>query len=128
LREPLQHLQRRRRVGPRLGMADRNLPAVGEAGFQARRRLAVDDADRFTVPQIPIGGVDADHAGAEDDDVEFVGYLSAGCAFHAQALRGLKVHTRAVTDAHPLCHRPESIVAPLECGIAAYTVGGSLWL
>jgi hypothetical protein len=33
LAQPLQHLQRRARVGPGLGMADRDLPAVGKAGF-----------------------------------------------------------------------------------------------
>ena len=43
--EPLKDLAGRRRVGPRLGMTDRDLAAVGQTGFQCRAASAVDDDD-----------------------------------------------------------------------------------
>jgi hypothetical protein len=69
LPEPLQHLQRRARVGPGFGMADRDLPAVGEAGLRGRRGLAVDDGDVVALLAQEIGRGDAEQAGAENEDV-----------------------------------------------------------
>ena len=66
--EPLQHLQRRARVGPGLGVADRDLAAVGEAGFGGRRGLAVDDGDVVALLAQEVGRGDAEQAGAENDD------------------------------------------------------------
>ena len=66
--QPLQHLQRRAGVGPGFGMADRDLAAVGEAGFGGRAGLAVDDGDVVPLLAQVIGRGDAEQAGAEDDD------------------------------------------------------------
>ena len=66
--QPLQHLQRRARVGPGLGMADRDLAAVGKAGLRRGRGLAVDDADVVALLAQEVGRGDAEQAGAEDDD------------------------------------------------------------
>ncbi len=67
LAQPLQDLQRRARVGPGLGMADRDLAAVGKAGLGRRRGLAVDDADFVPLLTKVIGRSDAEQAGAEYD-------------------------------------------------------------
>ena len=64
--QPLQRLPRRRRRRPRRHMIGRNLPAVGEAGFQPRPRLTVDHRDLVPVADQVIGGSDADDAGPED--------------------------------------------------------------
>ena len=56
-------------------MADRDLPAIGEARLKPRRRLAIDHADALAGAHMPIGGVDADHAGAKHDDIEIVDLL-----------------------------------------------------
>jgi hypothetical protein len=49
-------------------VADRDLAAVGEAGFRGRRGLAVDDADVVTLLAQEVGRGDAEQAGAEDND------------------------------------------------------------
>jgi hypothetical protein len=41
LAEPLQHLERRARIGPGFGVADRDLAAAGETGFGSRSGLPV---------------------------------------------------------------------------------------
>ena len=62
LPEPLEDLQRRVRVRPRLGVRRRDLAAVGERRLQRRARLAVDDRDLVPVlREVPRGG-DADDA------------------------------------------------------------------
>mmetsp|Transcript_49004 Transcript_49004/g.115075 ORF Transcript_49004/g.115075 Transcript_49004/m.115075 type:complete len:405 (+) Transcript_49004:3300-4514(+) len=67
--QPLGHLEGRAGIGPGLAEAHRDLGAVGEAGFQGRIGLAVDDDDLVAfVEQVP-GGGDADDAGAENDDL-----------------------------------------------------------
>ena len=68
LAQPLQHLQGGPRVGPGLGMADRDLAAVGEAGFRGRRSLAIDDGDVVPLLAQEVGRGDAEQAGAENDD------------------------------------------------------------
>lgn len=66
--EPAQDVARRMRIGPRLRMTDRNLAAIGKAGFQPGRRLTVDDRHFNTgAVQIP-GRGDADHTGAKYQD------------------------------------------------------------
>ncbi len=46
-----------------------DLAAVGEAGLHRRSRLAVDDRDVMAGAGQIVGGRDADHAGAEDEDL-----------------------------------------------------------
>src|SRR5574340_722953 len=67
--QPFEQLQRRARIGPRLGVADRDLAAVGEAGLQAGARLAVEHRDGVAfLAQIP-GAEGAREPGTEDDDM-----------------------------------------------------------
>jgi hypothetical protein len=68
LAQPLEHLQRCAGVGPGLGVADRHLPAVGEAGFGGGRGLAVDHGDVVALLAQEMGRGDAEQAGAEDED------------------------------------------------------------
>ena len=68
LAEPFQHLQRRARVGPGLGMADRDLAAVGEAGFCCGRSLPVDHADVVALLTKEVRRGDAQQAGAENNN------------------------------------------------------------
>jgi hypothetical protein len=72
IEKPFQDFRRRRRIGPRLRMADRNLPAIGKTRLQPRLRLAIDDAHRLPAAREPIGGGDADDAGAKDNRVEIL--------------------------------------------------------
>lgn len=75
--EPVQDLAGCARVGPGFRVADRNLAAIGEAGLQSRRGLAVDDSDgEAGLPQVP-GAGDAGEAGAENDNVHDAPILSA---------------------------------------------------
>ncbi len=67
--QPLQQLQRRTRVGPGLGMADRHLPAVGKTGFRRGAGLAVDHGDLVALLLQEMGGADAEQAGAQNEDV-----------------------------------------------------------
>ncbi len=55
-------------IGPRLGVAGGDLPAVGEAGFERRSRLPIDDDDVVPGLAQEPGAGDADHPGAEDKD------------------------------------------------------------
>ncbi len=50
-------------------MADRDVAGIGEAGLARRLGLAVDHGDLVAVLEQLPGGGDADHAGAQDDDV-----------------------------------------------------------
>jgi hypothetical protein len=94
LRQPLQHLQRCTRVGPGFGVGHGNLPAIGEAGLEAGRRLAVDDSDVMAcLPQEP-GRGDAGDAGAEHDD------------FHGSTLRFESRETKR-EQAMRSCRRPD---------------------
>jgi hypothetical protein len=49
-------------------VADRDLPAVGEAGLRGRRGLAVDDANVVALLAQELGRSDAEQAGAEGDN------------------------------------------------------------
>ena len=63
---PLQRLERRFAVGPRLAIAHRDLCRVGEAGFKGSVGLAIDDDHLMPAfEQVP-RCADADDAGAED--------------------------------------------------------------
>ena len=63
--QPFEYLRRRGGIGPRLGVAHRNLPAIREARLEPRCRLALDHRYLVARPvQKPCAG-DADHAGAE---------------------------------------------------------------
>ncbi len=77
--QPAQQLQRCAGVGPGLGMADRDLPAVGEAGFGAGRGLAVDDGHFMTEGLQIVGRRGADQTGSENDDAHDDA-LSKACA------------------------------------------------
>jgi len=66
--QPLEQLERRAGVGPGLGVADGDLPAVGEAGFGAGRGLPVDDGDVVALLAQEISRGDAEQAGAHYDD------------------------------------------------------------
>ncbi|KAG1252498.1 hypothetical protein G6F68_011762 [Rhizopus microsporus] len=66
LEQPADGLLRHARGGPRRGVAERQLPGIGEAGFQRRTGLAVDDRDfKPGLSQVP-GTGGADHAAAEN--------------------------------------------------------------
>ena len=66
--QPLEQAGQDMRIGPRLGMGNRYLAAVGKAGFIAGHRLAVDHRDLMTGPgEIPRTRC-ADHAGAQHED------------------------------------------------------------
>ena len=67
--QPLQDLEWRTGVGPGLGMADRDLPAVGEAGFRRGRGLAVYHGDFVAELRKVISRADAEQAAPKDDDV-----------------------------------------------------------
>ena len=54
-------------IGPGLGMADRDLAAVGEAGLRRRRRLAVDDGHLVAELLEVVGRGHAEQAGAKND-------------------------------------------------------------
>ena len=61
---PFQGFERCLCVGPGLAKADRDLPGVGEAGFQRGAALTLDHRDLVSaLGQMP-GGADADNAGA----------------------------------------------------------------
>src|SRR5882672_12385393 len=66
--DPAQDLQRRRGVGPGLGVADRDLSAVREARFEPRFRLPVDYRNLVARPCKVPGTGRADDAGSENDD------------------------------------------------------------
>jgi hypothetical protein len=65
--EPLRKLRRHPRLGPRLGVAGRDLPAVGEAGLESGGALAVDDGDLVTLPRQVPRARGADDPRAEHD-------------------------------------------------------------
>ena len=66
--DPLQDLRRRIGIGPGFGVADGNLPAVGERSLHPRGIAAVHDHDLVALlGEIP-GGGGADDAGAQDED------------------------------------------------------------
>ena len=67
LAQPLQHLQRRAGVGPGFGVAHRNLPAVGKAGFGAGGALAVDDGHLVAELLQEISRSHAEQAGTQND-------------------------------------------------------------
>jgi len=67
LAQPLQHLERRAGVGPGLGVAHRDLAAVGKAGLGAGRTLAVDDGHFVTQLREEISRSHAEQAGAQND-------------------------------------------------------------
>ena len=67
LAQPLQHLERRAGVGPGLGVAHRDLAAVGKAGLGAGRALAVDDGHFVTQLREEISRSHAEQAGAQND-------------------------------------------------------------
>ena len=64
---PLERLERRFAVGPRLAVAHRDLRSVGEAGFECSVGLAVDHDDFVTALQQVPRRADADDAGAENN-------------------------------------------------------------
>ena len=69
--EPARDLERRARIGPRLGVGHGDLAAVGEGGLEARAVAALDDLHLVArLRQVP-GAGGPDHAGAEDDDFHF---------------------------------------------------------
>ena len=86
-KQPLEDFKWRRWIGPRLGMAHRNLATIGEAGFEPRLRLAVNDADGFAGAQIPVSATDADNTGAQYNDVKLFGCGIRGIREHVQALQ-----------------------------------------
>src|SRR5205085_8450064 len=67
--EPLHDLPGRARIGPRFGVAHRNLPAIRERRLEARALAAIDHghlvSQRCEVP----GGRNSDHARAQDEDL-----------------------------------------------------------
>ena len=66
--EPPEDLRRRAGIGPGLGVAHRDLAAVGERSLEPRAFAALDDHDLVArLREIP-GARGADHAGAENDD------------------------------------------------------------
>ena len=65
--EPLQHFERCARVGPRLGVAHRDLAAVGEAGFCGGIGLAIYDSDVVTELRKVIRGADTEQPATEDE-------------------------------------------------------------
>lgn len=71
LAEPLQHLERRARVGPGFGMADGDLPAVGKAGFGGRRGLPVDHGHLVAELLEVVSRSHAEQAGAKNDHTHF---------------------------------------------------------
>ena len=71
LAQPLQHLERRAGVGPGLGVAHRDLAAVGKAGLGAGRALAVDDRDLMAKLLQEISRSHAEQAGAQNDYAHF---------------------------------------------------------
>src|SRR3546814_7117757 len=69
LQHPLDGLQRHAGAGPGRGIAGRNLAGIGEAGFQARRRLAVEHDHLVAGLGEVVGGRDADHPAAYNDNL-----------------------------------------------------------
>ena len=65
---PFQRAHRRAGVGPRLGLADRNLAAIGIAGFDAGLRLAINHDDFMTGLGQEPGSGNSDNAGAQHHD------------------------------------------------------------
>ncbi len=63
--QPLDGLQRHAGPGPRRRIAGRHLAGIGEAGFQRRRRLAVDDDDLVAGERELVGRRHADHPAAQ---------------------------------------------------------------
>ena len=55
-------------IGPRLAVADGDLPCVREAGLPCGGALALDDGDFMAALQQMPSGARADDAGAQDDD------------------------------------------------------------
>ena len=67
--EPLQDLARHARIGPRLRVRHRDLPAIGERGLQAGGIVPLEQRDLVAgLAEVP-GGGNADDAGAENQDV-----------------------------------------------------------
>ncbi len=70
--QPLQRLLRDAGRGPRRGITRRHFAGIGETGLQSGAGLAVEDRDLMAgFRQIP-GGGDADHTGAENNDLHSV--------------------------------------------------------
>ena len=64
--QPFQDFERCRRIGPGFSMANRDLPAIGMAGFSRRAGLAVNDCDLIAeLRKIP-SRADAKQAAAKD--------------------------------------------------------------
>src|SRR5262249_8977674 len=119
--QPLHDLERSGRIRPRLGMAHRDLTTIGEAGFQARCRLAGDDTDTLAAPQCPISRIDADDASTKHDNIKIVRRRRG--ELHLR-LPGLRTAARLARRGRPLCHRPESFIVTGDPA-STYTVGGS---
>ena len=77
--EPAQDPARRARIGPGLGVAGGNLPAVGEAGLERRPRLPFDDHDFVAQLTQEPGAGDPDHTGAEDKDTHVADPQGSDC-------------------------------------------------
>ena len=67
LREGPKRLERHAGPRPRHRLADRDEAAVRVAALARDARLAVDQHHLVAVPEQPVGGGDADHAGAQHD-------------------------------------------------------------
>jgi hypothetical protein len=71
LAQPLQHLQWRAGVGPGFGVAYRDLPAVGEAGFGRRGGLPVDHGHFVAELLEVVSRGHAEQAGAKNNHAHF---------------------------------------------------------
>src|SRR5688572_2265561 len=81
--QPAQKFRQHGRLGPGLGVAGGDLPAVGERGLQAGGLAPLDDGDLVAgLGEVP-GAGDADHARAENDDFHW--FMIAPCPFSHSA-------------------------------------------
>src|SRR5207244_4395095 len=122
----LQDFQRRGRVCPWLRMADRNLTAIGEAGFKSGARLPIDDADFAAGAHRPIRRIDADDASTEHDHVE-VG-IARGKEFRSRPVEH-GFSARYCEHPCPIRYEPESFTAFAACsfgGPACRSLSGLL--
>ena len=112
--EPPEDLARRRRIGPRLGVADRDLAAIGQAGFQCRAAPAVDDDDLVACRAQKPGAGHSDDPGAQDENTHHAVPIAAVVRFYG-----------APPGALPRLSR-NSPRRPLAARLAGYLVLGTI--
>ena len=110
----LQDQCRYTRCGPRVRHADRHQGAVGEAGLQPDRWLAINNNDLVAEASQVIGSGYADDAGTENYRSHRGGLARIVARFGTIMIFSLEVGLRRRSRSRSVCRRLESTLADLN--------------